>query len=115
MASIARLNLLIPALDRLRTLYRDMTLNQVIVLIQAATLPGLTQRELCDRTGLTDSSVSRILAILSEYGNRGTEPLGLIRFEFDPADRRTKKIALTRKGYLFIEDLLKDINFDRSP
>ena len=90
------------ALQEVRSLYADFTLNQVLVLLEIAQNPGITNAELIQRTGLSDASVSRICAILSHYGNRGTKPLHLIKFEDSQQDRRVKLIFLTPQRHALL-------------
>ena len=93
-----RINNLVGSLNVLREIYGDMTLNHAVVLSLVAANPGISQREIMDQTGLTDGSTSRIVALLSEYGNRGTGPFHLIEMRPDPNDRRYKTLHLTQKG-----------------
>jgi len=91
-------NNLTDVVDLLRETYPDMTLNQVLVLLLVAANPGISQREIMDRTGLADSSASRIVALLGEHGNRGSGPFHLIELREDLKDRRSKLLHLTKKG-----------------
>lgn len=104
--SIARLNRLIDVVTELRGVYPDMTLNQVAVLLTVAANPGISQSEIMEQTGLADSSASRIVAILSSYGNRGTGPYHLVELVPSENDRRFKTLHLTKKGRALIEKLL---------
>lgn len=107
--SIAWLNNLSDVIERLREVYPDMTLNQVSVLLNVASHPGITQRQIMENTGLADSSASRIVAILSEHGNRGTGPFHLIELHEGTEDRRIKELHLSKKGKDLVRDLTKAI------
>lgn len=46
-------------LDAFREIHPEITANQILVLLQIGGKPGITQRELSDRTGLKDGTISR--------------------------------------------------------
>ncbi len=96
--SHAWLNNISDAVEMMREIHPDMTLNQVMVFLTVAVRPGVTQREIMETLGVADSSASRIVAILSDYGNRGTGPFKLIELVEDKRDRRNKLLHLTKKG-----------------
>lgn len=108
-ASIAWLNNMVEAVEALREVHPDMTLNQVMVFLMVAAGTGVTQREIMDKTGLSDGSASRIVAILSDYGNRGTGPFRLIELNEDPKDRRVKLLTLSKKGQALASRLAASI------
>lgn len=97
------------ALGRLRDLHPDMTIMQAQFLLSIAAQPGITQRELYDHIESNDSVASRTIAILSDIGNRNTEPLHLIEVRLNPKDRREKNLHLTTKGARLVADLRKDV------
>lgn len=82
----------------LQGIHPDMTLNQLLVLLLVATNPGITQRDIMDKAGLADSSASRIVAMLSDHGSRGSGPFYLIEATTGLGDRRHKPLRLTKKG-----------------
>lgn len=88
----------IEALEEFRGIYGDMTISQAVVLATVAASPGLSQKELVQRSGLKDSSISRIYAIMSDRGNRGTGPFNLMALKEDPTDYRVKRVYLTKSG-----------------
>jgi len=104
--SLARLNNLVAIVEELREIHPDMTLNQLIVLLQVAANPGISQKDIMDKTGLADSSASRIVSILSEYGDRATGPFHLIELIPSKNDRRYKELFMTKKGRALIDRLL---------
>ena len=63
---------------------RDRTIMQAQFLLSIAAQPGITQRELYDHIESNDSVASRTIAILSDIGNRNTEPLHLIEVRLNP-------------------------------
>lgn len=96
-------------LERLHELHSDMTIQQAMAMLWIASNEGVTQREATGSLGFTESSTSRILALLSEYGSRTITGLGLIRSEINPEDRRERFIFLTSKGRRLVEDIERDI------
>jgi DNA-binding MarR family transcriptional regulator len=104
---VSWLNNLTEAVDILREVHPDMTLNQVLVLLLVALKQGTTQREVMEQIGVSDSSTSRIVALLSSYGNRGTGPFHLIDLSEDPQDRRTKHLHLTKRGQALVDRLTR--------
>jgi len=109
-ASVAgNINKLINAMETLRSVHQDMTLNQVLVLLTVAANEGITQKQVVDLMGLTDGSVARIVAILSKYGNRGTGPFNLIDMRIDDADRRQRALFLTPEGRRLVNSIVRSI------
>jgi DNA-binding MarR family transcriptional regulator len=100
---------LVKVLQRLRDLHADMTVLQVQFLLWIAANPGENQRALLTALDVSDSVASRNLAILSEYGVRGTEGLALVEMRMNPTDRRAKLLYLTRKGRSLLEDIVSDL------
>jgi DNA-binding MarR family transcriptional regulator len=100
------LNPLQDILRELRETYLDMTCAQALVFTSIAIRPGITQRELIEATGQSDSSISRTAAMLGPHGSRSADPLNLIEFRPDPADRRTTRLFLTKKGQRLADFLL---------
>ena len=89
---------LFQVLSEARDVHPNMTLAQLQLFLLVAGKPNISQVELEHLANLTDASVSRILALLGQYGSRGTEALNLIEVMPDPADRRRKEYRLTTGG-----------------
>lgn len=104
---LAPLNNLLKIVGVLRDIYPDMTLNQLVILLLVGANPGISQKQLMELSGLADSSASRIVAVLSEYGNRGTGPFHLIELRESKADRRYKDLHLTKRGQALQTKILK--------
>jgi DNA-binding MarR family transcriptional regulator len=102
---------LVKALQRLRDLHPEMTVLQAQFFLLVASEPGLTQRELWGRLDASDTAASRILAALSDIGDRGRPGLDLITMKVQKSDRRTRLVTLTPKGQRLIDDILAE--FDR--
>ncbi|HZY67654.1 MAG TPA: MarR family transcriptional regulator, partial [Devosia sp.] len=64
-------------------------------ILKHLSLSGISQSLLAERMGLTKQSVQQSLDIL--------EPLGLVKREPDPVDRRAKYVVLTEAGLLALE------------
>jgi DNA-binding MarR family transcriptional regulator len=66
---------------------------------------GLSVSTLADKSGLSLSTVSRIVGALSQSRQKGGEPYGLVRVEISAIERRRKEIYLTAKGRAFIHTM----------
>ncbi len=97
------------ALSRFNDVHSDMSLLQMMFLLQVAANPGITQRQLWGLLGVSDGVASRVLAILGPFGSRGTEPLKLVSITVDPNDRRSRILGLTPKGQRLIETIHEDL------
>jgi DNA-binding MarR family transcriptional regulator len=97
------------ALLRLRQIHSDMTIQQAAALLFIAGNPGITQRRVWALLDISDGVASRTLAILGEYGSRGTQPLGLIEVRADLNDRRNRICRLTPKGERLIGQIHADL------
>ena len=67
---------------------------------------GATQIEVARKTGLSAKTVSRVISQLGE--NRGGR--GWIRQKTDDADRRVRRLSLSRKGKAVHTRLMKDLD-----
>lgn len=85
-------------LEEFRKLNQDITANQILAFLHIAINPGISQRELMDKTGLADATVSRMMAVLSGRGVRGRPGLGVIEIGQMPGDFRTTAQRLSNKG-----------------
>ncbi len=104
--SVANLNKLIDAGRVLREIHPDMTLNQVLVFCLIAGNAGITQRQIMERLSIADSSASRIVSILSKYGDRGTKPMNLLEIIPNEINRRTKSYQLTPLGRRVCDEMI---------
>lgn len=95
---ISNLNPLSDIFAACRAVHPAMTMAQLQVFLFFVIHPGITFREVGNRTGLKEGSVSRNLAILGQHGNRTTEALGLLFNEVDDSDRRLRIPILAPKG-----------------
>jgi DNA-binding MarR family transcriptional regulator len=100
---------LIKVLARLRDRHADMTLQQAMFLFYVAQRPGITQREVYEALGSSDSVASRTLAILSDVGLRNVAGLELVEMKVNPQDRRERFLSLSPKGKRLMDDILSDL------
>lgn len=82
---------------------------QALCFAHVAQNPDITVSELHRALGSSDSVVSRIVAILSDIGNRGTPGLGLVDMRVDPSDHRVRRMSLTAKGHRLWDDIASDL------
>jgi len=69
---------------------------QIYMLV--ATSPGISSKDLISRVGVSQSSISRHIALLGEFSWSGGPGLELVESIEDPNDRRSKVNFLTIKG-----------------
>lgn len=67
---------------------------------------GSTQVEVANLTGLSAKTVSRVISQLGET----TSGRGWIKQEYDPSDRRVRRLALSRKGKAVHRRLMEDMH-----
>jgi len=84
----------------------DASLSSYAVFWCVADNEGTTQVEVARRTGLSAKTVSRVISLLGET----KQGRGWIRQEFDPTDRRIRRLSLSRKGKSVHRKLLDDIS-----
>jgi DNA-binding MarR family transcriptional regulator len=82
-------------LDVFSVIHPRIEVGAIRTFLYVAQHEGKTQREIADAIGTTQASVSRNLALLSDYTSR---PMRLLEVRTSPVDRRRKEYALTRKG-----------------
>jgi DNA-binding MarR family transcriptional regulator len=108
-AAALKLDPLFRVLDEARRIYPSMTVTQLMVFCLVAADPYIGQADLEVKADISDASASRIVALLAQFGNRGTEPLNLISLDTDPKDRRRRIMTLTNKGERFIQRMLEQL------
>jgi len=84
----------------------DASLSSYAVFWCVADNEGTTQVEVARRTGLSAKTVSRVISLLGET----KQGRGWIRQEFDPTDRRIRRLSLSRKGKNVHRKLLDDMS-----
>lgn len=84
----------------------EMNLHRVTVFLTVARKDGCLVKDLVKVTGLNQSSVARLLAVLGEKPTRGaTHPLRWVELRPDEEDPRRVRCWLTPKGQKVIEEL----------
>ncbi len=86
------------ALNAVRRVEPEMTVSQLAVLLLVAAYPGRPMTHIQDKLGMTVSSVSRIVARLSNVKSAGRAGLGLVTNEIDDTHRSRRIITLTAAG-----------------
>lgn len=66
---------------------------------------GLNIHDLLDRTGISQSALSRIIGGLGEQRRYAKNPYGLIKAQPSPEDRRMRQLYLTVKGRTLIDGI----------
>jgi len=85
-----------------KSLDYDITLQMIDVLCWIAEKPGITVKDLMDRTNLSQSSISRNLTALGKWDRHSKPGMDLIEDVEDPVERRRRIYFLTKKGKRFI-------------
>jgi DNA-binding MarR family transcriptional regulator len=96
---------LVRAIEEFRKINPDVSANQVLAFMYIGTKPGISQRELGGLLGVPEGTISRICAVLSDRGNRGTPGQGLIEISQSREDYRVSAQHLSTKGRRVFESL----------
>ena len=83
----------------------EASLSNYAVFWCVAHEPGRTQVEIARLTGLSSKTVSRVLSLLGESG----KGRGWLAQKPDAADRRLKRLYLSRKGKATYRKLMRDL------
>lgn len=86
------------AIELFRALRVEMPIQVPLVFLMIAQRKGISASELCHRTGLSQSSVSRNVSVLTKEGKRGEPGLGLVIKTIDPTNTRAHAFHLTKDG-----------------
>jgi DNA-binding MarR family transcriptional regulator len=89
--------------ETLADIYRlsgELTLTQMRVLVYVIRREKVTGSDICKALDLSRPTVSRSIATLADekISRRDMDPIGFLRIEHDPLDRRVKYAVLTEKG-----------------
>lgn len=101
----------------LRTLFvqnQDLKLGHVLALLAVAVKEGQSVVEIQNRIGMTQSTASRYLLELSEWGNKDTKGvrqkgMNVVESREDFSDRSVRRQYLTRKGVETITTILEKL------
>lgn len=97
-----------------RTQSSDMPMQQADVLMTVADNPGVAMSDLATQLDLSQASISRNVAALSDLHRKGEAGLGLVEARVDPDDTRRRLLFLTQKGKMFVTLLVRQIDPDFS-
>lgn len=86
------------SLELFRELRTEMPIQYPLVFLMVAQRRGISAAELRQRTGLSQSAVSRALAALSQDGRKDERGLGLVVKTIDPMNPRAHAIYLSKAG-----------------
>ncbi|MET3925151.1 MarR family winged helix-turn-helix transcriptional regulator [Devosia sp. 2618] len=92
-------------IELFRGLRVEMPIQVPLVFLIVAQHKGISAAELCKRTGLSQSSVSRNVSVLTKQGKAGEAGLGLIVKTIDPANTRAHAYHLTKDGRAMVGQL----------
>ncbi|MHA6730000.1 hypothetical protein [Devosia sp. A369] len=99
----------LPAIKRLpalASLDAEMQIQVVTMLAIVAQRPGVYQRDMDGHVGVSQSSVSRNVHILSRCRRDGTPGFGLVEQRPDARDVRSQRLCLTAAGVTFVSRLI---------
>ena len=91
---------LIRVVEEFRKISQAITANQILAFMLIAQRGGITQKELEKETGLSNGTISRICAIMSDRGlkARNAPAMDLVRVSNSPDDYRVSIQTLAPNG-----------------
>jgi hypothetical protein len=89
-------------LNVFRTMHPRIEAQTIVTFLMVASHEGRTQQQIAELVGTTQSSVSRNLAALAQYGDVA---LDLVTIRENPENRRQKEVRLTPKGRMVIQQI----------
>ncbi len=99
-------NKLLLILRELQKIDPEFPVQYAICLLEISEDEGMSITTLAERTGLTLSTVSRIVGALSKHRQKG-KPYDLIKAVQSKTERRRKELSLTTKGRVVVKGLEK--------
>lgn len=102
----APLSQLLTVIERFREMDTEMQTQTVAVFLCVAKSPmPVRMSVIADETGLAQSSISRNVALLSQWSRHQVKGQGLLEAYEDPTERRRKLVRLTKKGEKFAKSI----------
>lgn len=92
-------------LEEMRRIDPEIQAQTVTCFLEVAMNPGITMKDLGERVGISQSSVSRNVAALSKVHRLNRPGHDLLVAVEDPMERRRKIVNLTEKGRKVAESL----------
>jgi len=89
--------------SEVRKVQSRMEAQTIEILMLIAESPNISQKDLQKHVGINLGSVGRNLDLLGD-GNARSEGLGYVVRYDDPADRRTKRVKLTKAGEKWLQE-----------
>lgn len=89
---------MISFIEEFRKIDQEMQAQMMVVFLMIAGNQSISQKEIVQRTGLTEAAVSRNVQSLSEEGRRGKPGHNLVVVRSDAQDARLKRNYLTPQG-----------------
>ena len=96
---------LLAVIQLIRKSAPTMPIQRLEVYLRIARDGKVKQQSLVNATAMTESSVSRHIATLGTWGDRGVEPLKWIQNAVSQEERRGKDVVVTPKGKRIIEKI----------
>lgn len=93
------------AIQRLRAIDPEMPMQTALLFLLVAQRPGLTMKEIEEVMLVSQASVSRNVAALSQWSRHDKPGHGLVLAREDPLERRRKIVFLTQRGELLAREL----------
>jgi len=108
---IASATLLLSVLHHVREFDPEMPAQTLAALLEiASSSEPITQQQLRKKLNLASSSIARISARLGEWRSEDGKPgLGFVISMADPTDRRVRRLGLTEKGAIFMEQIASTV------
>ena len=91
-------------MHELQKIDSDFPLHYAICMVEISANEGLSLTELTLKTGLSLSTVSRIVGALSDSRQKG-QPYNLVTVMISKQEKRRKEIFLTEKGKTLINSI----------
>jgi len=93
--------------EEFRKLDGEMPMQMASTFMVVARHQGITMKDIAEKVGVTQSSVSRNIGALGSRHRYGKEGLKLVKTEEDDIDIRRKVVHLTPKGTKFVASLVE--------
>ena len=100
----AQINVFLTLLGQLARVDPEFPLHYAICLAHISLDEGMSLTMLAEQTGLSLSTVSRIVGALSEHRQNG-QSYGLVDVRISKEERRRKELYLTTKGWALMRSI----------
>jgi DNA-binding MarR family transcriptional regulator len=104
------LNKMLSLIKAFRDVDPEFPIQQAETLLWIALRPGVSVQELCNLTGMAQSSVSRNVAALGHIHRKGEPGYDMIDAQKDPQNPRRLIMFLTQKGRAFVAQTMAKID-----